>query len=234
LYRASQAPVLSKLNLEASKRRIVNQIAGLKQRALPFVRSPMTTLIALAACLLAAPPEPAWSAPVNGLVGRVEFERKGEKEGTPKLIPYLVLKNVTDTIGTVDIYLDHGNLDLKLVDAKGTEIKGANSGVNGRNGFVARPFWLQLPYDSTIRMNASIEGYFTPGKGELLIEADSGLLFVPKGYTGAVFATGTFTVDKTPVEARNFIWKGKLVLPRVKLYDGKPAISTQSNSVVAK
>jgi len=145
-----------------------------------------------------------------------------------------VLRNVTDTIGTVDIYLDHGNLDLKLVDANGAEIKVASMGLNGRNGFVPRPFWLQLPYDSTIHINASLEGYFTPGSGEFLIESDCGLLFVPKGYRGAVYVTGSFTIDKPPVEARSMTWKGKLVLPKIRIYDGRSAKNMPRTSSVLR
>ncbi len=162
-----------------------------------------------------------WSKPVGGLVGRIEVVRKGEKNGTPKLVPYLVLRNVTDSLGTVDVFLSNSNLKLSLVDAKGKEIRSGNSGLNGRNGFIPNPFWLQIPFDSTVRINASLEGYFNQAQGELLLETDFALLFLPKGYSGEAFLRGTFTIKDPPHEARSMRWEGQLALPKIKVWDGR-------------
>lgn len=162
-----------------------------------------------------------WSAPVGGLIGRIEAVRKGAKDGTPKLIPYLVLKNVTDSLGTVDVYLSKSNLALRLVDAKGVEIQSTLNGLNGRNGFVPNPFWLMIPFDSTITINASLSGYFSREKGELLLETESAFLFIPKNYRGRAFLTGTFSVKNAPPEPRGLRWEGELSLPRIEVWDGK-------------
>ena len=180
-----------------------------------------------AVCLQAPPPkEPAWSEPVGGLVGRVEMERRGEKGGTPKLVPYIILKNVTNTIGTVDVWLSSGNLELHLVDAKGQPIKvGPGAGPNGRNGFIPKSFWLLIPFDSSVRINAGLEGYFTREVGSLLMETDSGMLFLPKAYTREAYVAGTFTVNGAPIEARSMRWEGKIELPKVKVWDGKKVVA---------
>lgn len=170
-----------------------------------------------------------WSPADGGLTARIEVERRGEKAGTPKLVPYLLLRNATDSIGTVDIFLSRDNLKLWLEDETGKDLKDGGAGINGRNGFVPGPFWLQLPYDSVIRMNAGLEGYFSPPPGRLLLETDSALLYLPKDFKGKAFLAGTFTVKDPPHEARSMRWEGTLKLPPVMIFDGKTIVTSPAS-----
>lgn len=165
-----------------------------------------------------------WAPTVAGLTGKVVVGRQGEKNGTPVLIPYLVLKNMTDVLGTIDIYLSERNLKLKLVDETGHPIPDGKAGLNGRNGFVPNPFWLQLPYDSKIQINASLSGCFAREPGQLLMETDAALLYLPKDYAKPAYLQGTFSVTDTPHEARGMRWEGTLALPPVKVFDGKQIV----------
>lgn len=169
-----------------------------------------------------------WSADEAGIVAKIEVERKGEKDRTPKLTTFLTLKNTSDVIGTIDVYLSLNNLKLWLEDESGEVIPEAKSGVNGRNGFMPNPFWLLIPFDSTVRMNLNLNGYFPPPPGELLIESESGLLYVPKGFKNKVFLGGEFQVIDPPHEARSHRWEGTLKLPRILIFDGKKIVSTKT------
>ena len=182
----------------------------------------------LYAVLLRLPENEIWSKPAGGLVARIEVERKGEKDGTPKLIPYLILKNVTDTLGTVDVYMSTGNLKLWIVDEINNEIPPQSSGMNGKNGFVSNPFWLQIPFDSTIRINATLDGYFSPPPSDLLLETDSGILSLPKAFGKKAYLMGKFEVIGSPHEARSMRFEDKLEIPRILIFDGKRIVANRS------
>lgn len=179
----------------------------------------------LLSCLVLHSVAPKWSDPVAGLQSYIDVERHGEKGGSPKLVTYLNLRNVTDSFGTVDIYLSMGNVVLWLEDESGHKLKDNPAGVNGRNGFVPNPFWLQLPIDSTIRMRVDLSGYFPPPPCELLIEGESALLAVPKGWGKPVFLAGKFVVKDPPHEARGNRWEGTMVFPRILIFNGKRIVA---------
>lgn len=166
-----------------------------------------------------------WSEPVAGLQANIDIERKGNKSDSPKLVTYLSLRNATDSLGTVDVYMSVGNLVLWLENKAGKKLDMTQSGVNGRNGFVPNPFWLQLPFDSSIRMRCDLTGYFPPPTSEFVIESESGLLSIPKGWKGEVYLAGNFIVIDPPHEARSQRWEGKLFLPRIQIFDGNKIVN---------
>jgi hypothetical protein len=168
---------------------------------------------------------PKWSEPVAGLQARIDIERKGNKADSPKLVTYLSVRNVTKSLGTVDVYMSVGNLVLWLENKAGKKLDMTQSGVNGRNGFVPNPFWLQLPFDSSIRMRCDLTGYFPPPTSEFVIESESGLLSIPKGWKGEVYLAGNFIVNDPPNEARSQRWEGKMALPRILIFNGKKIVS---------
>ena len=158
----------------------------------------------------------------------MEVERRGEKDGSPKLVTFLTLRNVTDSFGTVDVYLSYSNLDLWLEDREGKKIAPPSTGgVNGRNGFVSGPFWLQIPIDTTVRMRMDLSGYFPPPRSEFVIESERALLSVPKGWKEPVFLAGTFTVNDPPHEARSMKFEGALTIPRIVIFDGRRIIASK-------
>lgn len=175
------------------------------------------------------PTDHRWSEPVAGLKARIEVEQKGTKDGSPKLVPYLSLRNVTDTLGTVDVYLSMHNLNLWLEDSKGKRLEPRPGGVNGRNGFVPNPFWLQIPFDSIVRMRMDLSGYFPPPASEFVIESERCLLAIGKGWSSPVFLAGTFEVTDPPREARSMRFEGKLNLPRILIYDGKRIVAAPAS-----
>lgn len=176
--------------------------------------------------LATTPQEPTWSKPVAGLRARIEVEQKGKKDGSPKLSTYLTLQNITDSFGTVDVYLSLHNLDLWLEDAAGKRLESHPGGVNGRNGFVPAPFWLQIPIDTTVRMRTDLSGYFPPPPSEFVIESERALLSVPKGWSGRVYLAGSFEVKDPPHEARSMRFEGSLSLPRILIFDGKRIVAS--------
>ena len=162
-----------------------------------------------------------WSKDVAGLQCKIDAVRMGMKSDSPKIVTYLSLRNTSDSLGTVDIYLSIGNLNLWLENKAGKKLETPTSGVNGRNGFVPNPFWLQLPFDSSVRMRCDLTGYFPPPTSEFVIESESGLLALPKGWKEEVYLAGNFIVNDPPHEARSRRWEGKIPVPRIRIFDGK-------------
>ena len=166
-----------------------------------------------------------WGEPIAGLRSRIDVVRKGDKDGSPKLVTYLSLENVTDSLGTIDVYLSIGNLVLWLEDKAGNKLEMSPSGLNGRNGFVPSPFWLQIPFDTTIRMRTDLTGYFSRRASELVIESESGLLAVPKGWKKPVYLAGKFEIVDPPHEARSRRWEGTMGVPRILIFDGRKLVA---------
>lgn len=188
----------------------------------------LNTMVAISVALALLPANIEWSKSVAGLAGRISAVQQGKKGDSPKIVTYLTLRNVTDSYGTVDVYLSSNNLKLWLEKKDGQRIEPEPSGgANGRNGFIPSPFWLMLPIDSQIRMRMDLSGYFDFGASEFVIEAENDYLRVPKGWKHATYLCGEFSVVDPPHEPRGMRFEGKLHLPRILIFDGKRIVSEE-------
>ena len=79
------------------------------------------------------------------------------------------------------------------------------------------PFWIMLPYDSTLRFRVSVSGYGVPKDAGLLIGMQSGDWLVPQGLTDEFFLSVSFT--SSPPESADHLhpWTGVLQVPKLKL-----------------
>jgi len=138
---------------------------------------------------------------------------------------YIELQNVSTAIGApMRIYFDAGRgFECELTDSNGKavpEVGGAGSG--GGPG----PEWITLPYDSTIRLRASMYGYGAiPADGLALVMPPPSLKrwSIRPGAANACFLSGKLTIN-TPTDyvPKNFdesraVWSGTLELPKMKI-----------------
>jgi hypothetical protein len=176
-----------------------------------------------------------WSQPVSTPSGQTLRARMIVAQGhspahagaSPETMLYLELQNVTAAVGDpLRLYFDPvKGLRCELRDSTGKAVGGGGFGNGGRPG----ADWISLPYDSTVRLRASMYGHGrAPGDGLTLTVAPDASWTIPPGDTKEYHLTGILTVDREPKdipknasEARA-VWSGTLVLPKTKLSVAKP------------
>jgi len=175
-------------------------------------------LILLAvACAPAPPPTgPAedadgWSKPVDGLQGRLGVERKEPFNGTPVLIAYLELRNVSDRGNVMEVPIDLDKVEYTVTTVAGKPV--AATGLPW-DGITVELGTLRLPHDSRLRFRVSQSGAGVP-------KDQAGLLDLGPSYAW-VFKAGdeqTYRLHAkvTVKEGNAKHWSGTLELPGVKL-----------------
>ena len=174
-----------------------------------------------------------WSKPVsttNGTILRARMiisqEHSPAHAGPQKETAfYLEFQNVTAAVGfPLQFYFDPGRaFRCELLDATGKPPPpegGAGSGGG------AGPYWITLPYDSTIRLRANMYGCgLKPENGFMLVMSPPNMQrwTIRAGQSKTYSISGTFTattpkhyVPKDSEEART-IWSGTLELPKMNL-----------------
>ena len=61
--------------------------------------------------------EPVWSNPVNGIRARIELRPGKTVNGTMLFDTFLLLENVSDTSGAIELDVNFENVHLELVDS---------------------------------------------------------------------------------------------------------------------
>jgi hypothetical protein len=172
----------------------------------------------------AADPEPlvagGWSEPVNGLRGRLLFTEDARFNGTRMGAVYLEIQNVSDVLNPMEIYYDTFHaLPCELLDGSNQPVAQAASPADIMS---PTPFWIMLPYDSTLRFRVSVSGYGIPKDAGLSIGLMSGNWIIPPTSRAACFLSASFSV--TPPETKDHLhaWHGVLNLPKVKISTNSP------------
>jgi len=169
------------------------------------------------ACLLAAQIKAeevgAWSEPVDGVQGRlIAKEAEDAFIETQIVSVYLELRNMTNHAEPVELYFDPYRLSIQMVDSTDTLI--SKPMLADMSIFEQRPFWLVLPFDSSIRFNVSVSGYGIPKEAGTAIGVTGGLLLVGRNVEEERFLKATFVSEpgkKTSVGK----WRGTIKLPKV-------------------
>src|SRR4051812_27949344 len=88
-----------------------------------------------------------WSAPANGLQGRLSTGFSEEFNGTRMVDVYLELRNVSDVGNPMEIYFDeYTSLKSSVIDAAGKPLK---LGPTAASIISPGPFWLSIPWDGS-------------------------------------------------------------------------------------
>lgn len=172
----------------------------------------------------------AWSDmtndPIHGLNLRARLVY-GEETGVAGPLAHIVYLDLQDCnssiLNTMYVYYDPrssgSSLTCELRDASGRMLP--NSAV-AYDGPVVNIGWLALPYDSILRINATLPGF---GKTPDLITAGWNCWILPRGETNDYYLSGTLNVTVPKGETRPpqdthptaLEWQGTLKLPPVKI-----------------
>src|SRR3954447_5932331 len=162
-----------------------------------------------------------WSAPVDGLRGRLLVYQGPLREGgtaqtprkTRETIVYVELQNVTES-GERNVFFDPDGLKCELLDDAGKAAPRPREGVFGGGGRPGKT-WVRLPHDSTLRLRVSPYGYGGPDH-VLVIPTGLDLWRIPASDTADYFLAGTFTSQAKDGAGIN-VWAGELKLPKAKV-----------------
>ena len=155
-----------------------------------------------------------WSDSVGGLRMRLIVEQKHAPTKSTAVV-YLEMQNVSDVINPIE-FPSGFSLDCKLTNSLGTPLRNAPCIIDG---FVCDPFWIYIPYDSTLKLrvddiNANILAL--KDQSGLSMAVGSGYWLIPDNSTNENFLTGVFQVtpQQWPVEHIH-AWQGTIQLPSV-------------------
>ena len=157
----------------------------------------------------------AWSGVVNGVQGRLIISEDQPSNGTAIVAVYLELRHASDIADPIEIYIDSTHtFRCQLLDANDRPV--ATAGLPA-SILVPRPFWLTLPYDSSLRFRISVSGYGVPRNERALIPLECGDWIIKSGDTGDYKLEISLGVKPPKVDVNGRVWKGTLKLPKVKI-----------------
>jgi hypothetical protein len=157
------------------------------------------------------PDEAGWSAPVNGLRGRLVRYELPPTGTTPIIGVALELKNVSTE--PLAVLADAEAVPLKLFHADGTPVE--NAGL-ARSGPVGPPQVAVLPRDSYLGFSLYDYGWGVPQGQTAFLPVRRGGAWVLK--PGKYILRGTFTPEPPEVETyRKNAWRGRLDLPPLEI-----------------
>ena len=154
----------------------------------------------------------AWSAPVDGLRGRLIAKEDKPFAGTRMIAVYLELENVSDVGNPMELYFD----PTKTVISKVTgddgnpppEVPTAADIITGP------PYWLAIPPDGSMRFRVSISGYGVFKNSGTNVQMMSGNWVIKSDNKRKYYLQAKF-VSKPPQNDKRRAWSGELNLPRV-------------------
>jgi len=154
-----------------------------------------------------------WSAPVDGLRGRLLVTPGDTFNGTRMLVVYLELENVSNVANPLEIYFDeYRTLESKVVDGEGKPLKQPPVAASILS---PGPYWLTIPVDGLLRFRVSVSGYGIYKDSGTDLPMSSGNWVIPRGDKKEYFLEATFKAD--PDKAKPRAWQGTLSLPRVPI-----------------
>jgi len=178
------------------------------------MKHPHLAFVALT-ILSCAPPQPAgpdsWSKPVNGLQTRLSFAHRETVNGTPIIITYLELQNVSGSGTVMEIPWNQRNLQFTVTDAAGFEVAPADGPFDE---ITAEIGMLRLPHDSLLRLNIACRGAGIAK--DQAAHLDLGPLshwYFKRGDDKTYYLQAKFTVEKT----KESHWSGTIEIPKTKI-----------------
>ena len=163
----------------------------------------------------ATPETGAWSDVVKGVQGQLIISEDQPFNGTKIVAVYLELRNVSNVGDAIEIYFDPiHTFQCQLLDPNDRAV--ATAGLPA-SIMIPHPFWLILPYDSSLRFRISVSGYGVPQNERALIPLECGDWVIKSGDVSDYKLEVTFVVNPPKVDIDRRVWKGTLKLPGVKV-----------------
>ncbi len=155
-----------------------------------------------------------WSQTVQGLQARVTLVQKPKLYGTRWLVPYLNLRNVSDSASPIQVRCSTPHVKFELVDADGRVV--ANGQAMVRSGPHADPGTVSLPLDSFMRISMECRNWGIHRNSAAMISTDTGAWNIKPDQKGKVFLRATLTGKELKSDAKR-TWYGTIETPLVKV-----------------
>ncbi len=154
----------------------------------------------------------AWSKPVNGIQARLSLVQKEIVNGTPILVTYLELQNVSDSAYVIEVPWDRVALTWSVTDDAGKAVSPADGPWDEIR--LESTGLLRIPHDSTLKMNVAHRGAGIPK--DQAAHLDLGPLthwYFKSDDKRTLYLQGKLTVAKK----EDKLWFGSLEMPRIKI-----------------
>jgi hypothetical protein len=162
----------------------------------------------------AAAPDSGWSRPSNGLQARLSFKKTDGANGTPYVVTYLELQNVSDVANVFEVPLKIESIAFELRDETGKVVPPTNGSFDGTSVDLGM---LRLPHDSTLRFNIASRGAGVPKDQAALLDLGPSYNWTfARGDRHSYSLSAKFTIAKTP----NRVWSGTIKIPATPLPPG--------------
>lgn len=167
-----------------------------------------------------------WSKASDGVEARLTLVKKPSINGTRWLVPYLELRNVSDSGMLLKVNCDGKHVKFELVDAEDNLLR-PGWGLS-RSGPHADLGTIVLPHDSSIKISMTCRNWGIPKNAAAMVATDSGAWVLEQNEKGKVHLKVTLTGEEKP--GADGIWNGR-VSASVKLdwSDGEQAIDDPKN-----
>ncbi len=156
----------------------------------------------------------AWSKPVQGLEARITLVEKVKINGTRSLVPYLELRNVSDSASPFKVRCSQEHVKFELIGADGKVVR---DGLTlPRSGPHPDPGTVVLPIDSSMRIGMHCTNWGVPKDAPAMVATDSGAWVLQSQENGKVFLRATIKgarLDSDPDRT----WHGTIATPLVKV-----------------
>jgi hypothetical protein len=157
----------------------------------------------------------AWSSAVAGIRARLIVSAGEVYEGTALPRVDIELQNVSDVGNPLELYWDvDAVLRFQLADDAGADIPTSPLPVDIMR---PTPYWVVLPWDSTVRINITTSGYGIRGAQRMLLGLPGdGAWEIAAGDARRLFLRGTLTAAQVDDAGRR-AWRGTIELPPVEV-----------------
>jgi hypothetical protein len=158
-----------------------------------------------------------WSQPVGGLRARLELRSEaGGATDTPMAHTWVVLENVSDVGNPMELYWDDDHLfSFTLTDDTGAP---ARTGGMAASIMSPGPYWLVIPFESSVRASLTVMGYGVQPHGRLFIGLPAMHAWeLDAGDAHAYQLAARLRVTAPPPADHRQAWSGELDIPPVAL-----------------
>ncbi|MDD5140747.1 MAG: hypothetical protein PHY43_10865 [Verrucomicrobiales bacterium] len=159
-----------------------------------------------------------WSETVGGLRMRFIVSSKQERADFCRAAVYLEMQNVSNVINPIE-FNSSFSLNCTLTNSAGNP---PPSAMCFGSGFVCPPYWIYVPFDSTLKLRVDDMNSWSVGlKGQtgVSMAVGTGCWLVPDNTTNEYFLTGVFKEERIrQPEDHIHAWDGTIQLPRVKIH----------------
>ena len=161
----------------------------------------------LSTCARGGPPDDGqkWPEPVNRLQAKLTLVQAEPSNGTRKLVPYLELRNASDSAYPLKVRCGGGHVKFELLGLDGKPVRDGHA--LPRSGPHPDPGVVALPFGSSMRLWMGCTNWGVPKDAAAMISTDSGAWVLRAEEKGKVLLRVTVRGDPDKSDSDR-VWHG--------------------------